>query len=176
MTPDEIANVLENHKKWLNGAPDGHRADLEDANLRYANLRYADLRYATLRYADLRGADLRGADLRGADLQGANLEGAKLPVAPAVENIDARILEIIESGDGSLDMSNWHTCATTHCRAGWAITLAGDAGAELERTHGASVAGTLIYHASTGRVPDFYCDDEEALDDLRAAAAAKETA
>ena len=36
-------------------------------------------------------------------------------------------LKAIEDG-GKLDMSTWHRCGTTHCRAGWAITLAGAAG------------------------------------------------
>ena len=63
MTPEELAVILESHKRWLSDEDDGQWADLRWANLREANLRGADLRWA-----DLRGADLRGADLRGADL------------------------------------------------------------------------------------------------------------
>ena len=53
-----IHEVLEKHKKWLNGEEGGQRADLRGAYLRGANLRGADLRSA-----DLHGADLRGADI-----------------------------------------------------------------------------------------------------------------
>ena len=63
-------------------------------------------------------------------------------------------------------MSNWHTCETTHCRAGWAIHLAGKAGADLEERVGPAAAGAMIYHASTGRVPDFYANDVKALADI----------
>ena len=57
MTKTELNNILDKHKKWLNGEDDGERANLY--------------------MADLYGADLRGADLRGADLYGADLRGAK---------------------------------------------------------------------------------------------------
>ena len=65
-------------------------------------------------------------------------------------------------------MSDWHTCETTHCRAGWAIHLAGAAGYALEQKLGsAELAGRAIYLASTGRAPSFYASDEDALEDLR---------
>jgi len=78
-----IQEVLEKHKKWLNGEDGGQRADLRGADLQGADLRRADLRGAYLRGADLWGANLWGAnlqdaDLRDADLQGANLWGADL--------------------------------------------------------------------------------------------------
>jgi len=66
MTPTEIPEILQLHRLWVGGSPDGERANLYGANLRSANLRYANLR----------GADLYGADLYGADLYGANLSGA----------------------------------------------------------------------------------------------------
>ena len=78
MTPEELAVILEAHKRWLFDEPDGQRADLRGANLRRADLQGADLRGADLRGADLRWADLRGANLRGADLRGANLRWADL--------------------------------------------------------------------------------------------------
>jgi uncharacterized protein YjbI with pentapeptide repeats len=150
-------------------------ADLRGAYLRGANLSSADLRGANLDDADLRDADLRGAnlssaDLRDADLRGANLSSAYLRGVPAVPNIDAAILGAIEAG-GALDMDAWHTCETTHCRAGWAITLAGN---ELEQLIGPCAAGALIYAASRPdkRVPDFFASDEDALADIRAGAAA----
>jgi hypothetical protein len=69
-------------------------------------------------------------------------------------------------------MSDWHICETTHCRAGWAITLAGQAGLILQYIYGASAAGAMIYAASYPElpVPDFYCSDEEAMADMKARA------
>jgi uncharacterized protein YjbI with pentapeptide repeats len=147
-------------------------ADLRDADLRDADLRDADLSGANLYGADLCDADLSGANLRGADLRGADLRGVKgLPDAPVVERLDSKILARVEADPGALDMKTWHTCETTHCRAGWAITLAGEAGADLEKRVGSQLAGLLIYRASTGRVPDFFATNEAALADIRACAA-----
>jgi len=150
-------------------------ADMYEANLNEANLNGADLNEAILTWASLREADLREADLRRANLIGAKLRGADLrdamglPDAPAIPQLESAILAAILAG-GELRMGDWHTCDTTHCRAGWAITLAGEAGAKLEREHGPAVAGALIYHASCGYVPDFYADDGAALEDMRARA------
>ena len=78
MNNEEIKKVLDLHKKFLKGKPDGVRADLSDANLSDANLSDANLRYANLRGANLRDADLSDADLSDADLRGANLRDANL--------------------------------------------------------------------------------------------------
>ena len=139
-----------------------------------ADLRGADLTRADLRGADLSRVDLSGAHLRGAHLRGAHLSGADLRGVPVIQNIDAAILAALESG-GKLNMREWHTCETTHCRAGWAIALTGEDGKKLERRHGPSGAGALIYAASRpGKtVPDFYCNDEAAMADIRACAAAQ---
>ena len=146
-------------------------ADLRGANLSGANLSGANLSDAYLRGAGLSGADLSGANLSGANLSGANLSGANLSDAeiPVVPNIDKQIIEILERGDGHLDMSDWHKCETTHCRAGWAIHLAGEAGAELESRFGANVAAALIYSKSRPNkpVPDFFASNEEALEDIK---------
>jgi hypothetical protein len=142
-------------------------ADLEGAKLYGANLRGAKLYGANLCGANLCGADLRSADLCGANLRSADLYGAKgLPVVPIVERLDAQILDRIEAG-GHLDMSTWHTCETTHCRAGWAIALAGAEGSALERAVGPSAAGALIYFASTGSVPNFFASNEDAMRDIK---------
>jgi hypothetical protein len=159
----------------LSGA-DLSGAVLSDADLRGAVLSGADLSGADLSGADLSGADLsdavlRGAVLSGADLSGADLSGADIPV---IENIDSKILAAIEAG-GTLDMGSWHSCETSHCRAGWAITIAGEAGLDLEKSVGSSAAGALIYakSAPTLPVPNFYSDDDEALADIKARAAAE---
>ena len=80
MEENQLKNVLELHRKWINKEPGGERADLWRANLWRANLRRANLWRANLREANLRGADLRGADLRGADLCGANLDYSCWPL------------------------------------------------------------------------------------------------
>jgi len=80
MTPEELAVILESHKRWLSDEDDGQWADLRGANLQGADLQGADLQGADLRGADLRRANLRGADLQGADLQGADLDFSALPL------------------------------------------------------------------------------------------------
>ena len=93
------------------------------------------------------------------------------PTVPVVKDIDAKILAAVESGKGKLEMGSWHYCETTHCRAGWAITLAGEAGKTLEDDRGPFHAGVAIYLASTGRAPHFFDrSNERALADIRACA------
>jgi hypothetical protein len=111
--------------------------------------------------------------LRG-DKEGSRavLSGAVLSSAPfKIEKIHQKIFKAA-SAPGALDMSTWH-CGTTHCRAGWAVTLAGDAGKALEWAYGTAAAAALIYLASDnkiGKMPYFYCDNESALADMRARA------
>ena len=71
ISKDELQEILENHKHWLNRDCDGWES-------MRANLREADLRGVDLRGTDLRGVDLRGTDLRGVDLRWANLREAEL--------------------------------------------------------------------------------------------------
>jgi len=78
MTPEEIAKVLDEHRKWREDCTTGKRADLGGAYLGGADLRSANLRGADLRSADLGGANLGDANLRGADLRSADLGGADL--------------------------------------------------------------------------------------------------
>lgn len=109
-----------------------------------------------------------------ADLTGVDLGDLVIPIIP---QIDAAILAAIGMG-GYLDMSWWHTCDTTHCRAGWTVTLAGDAGAALEKQIGTNAAAAFIYARSRpGQpVPDWYASDEDALADIRVGAARDATA
>jgi hypothetical protein len=66
-------------------------------------------------------------------------------------------------------MSDWHTCGTTHCRAGWAVHLAGEAGYALERFHTPALAAQLIYRESGSPINPcrFYDNDKDALEDMR---------
>ncbi len=65
-------------------------------------------------------------------------------------------------------MSNWH-CGTTHCRAGWVVTLAGEAGKKLEEATTTPFAAMQIYRASdpTWRMSNFFDTNEGALADMK---------
>ena len=180
MTQTELKTLLDSHRAWLRREARGTRAVLTGAVLTGAVLTGADLTDADLTDADLTRAVLTRADLTRAVLTRAVLTGAVLtgavltdrqipPGVPVLPNLDAQILAAIESG-GTLNMNKWHSCKTTHCRAGWAITLAGEAGQKLEEWHGPVTAGTLIYAASRPGVPipDFYASNESALASIRA--------
>jgi hypothetical protein len=144
-------------------------SDLSGANLSGADLSGAYLSGSDLSGSDLSGADLRGAYLRDSDLSGAYLSGADLRGAPIIPNIHQRVYEAA-SQPGALNMRDWHTCDTTHCRAGWVVALAGEEGKALEERIGTSAAASLIYLASDpaiGKFPSFYCDDATALADMK---------
>ena len=151
MNASEIEEVVRLHGMWLRVEAGGVRANLTGANLRGAILSGADLSQANLSEADLSGADLSGA--------------IGLLSAPVVEDLHTKVAAAVGGGEG-LHMAEWH-CGTKHCRAGWAIVLAGEEGAALEDRLGPAAAGALIYHASTGMIPDLYASNEDALADIR---------
>jgi hypothetical protein len=67
-------------------------------------------------------------------------------------------------------MESWHTCETTHCRAGWVVTLAGEEGKKLEKKTSTLFAAMQIYKASsTIRVSptSFYDSNEVAMKDMK---------
>ena len=68
-------------------------------------------------------------------------------------------------------METWHTCANTHCRAGWVVTLAGEAGKALERFFDTPLAAMKIYDASSSLPPispvHFYDSNDVALADMK---------
>jgi len=109
--------------------------------------------------------------LRDADLSGANLRGATLQMSvPVIPDIHKQIYEALTKEGNALNMKKWHTCETTHCRAGWAVHLAGSAGKTLEDKVGSNVAGALIYMASDPnleKVPDWFASDYEAMADIK---------
>jgi len=147
-----LTETLRLHFLWLVDAPGGQRADLRGADL-------SD--------ADLRGADLRGANLSGAALRGANLAGVIWPDGKPTatrEESDAlarRIAALVLAEPTNLGMSQWHTCATTHCLAGWAEVLT-ESDVQPGRAHaiGLQRLPTLAHL--------FFGSDAEALDALRA--------
>jgi hypothetical protein len=145
------------------------RADLRDADLRGTDLRGAALRDAVLSRAVLSRADLRGAVLRDADLSDAVLSSADLRGVPSIPNIHQTVYSAA-SQPGALSMSSWHSCGTTHCRAGWVVALAGEGGAAMEWCLGTPAAAALIYLKSDPkieRIPNFYASNEDALADMK---------
>ena len=100
MTPEKLAEILAEHKLWLNDEEGGVRANLSKANLSGADLSWADLSGADFSKADLSGANLSWADLSGANLSGANLSGANLSGAKellsAVNFIDAHFERVAD--------------------------------------------------------------------------------
>jgi hypothetical protein len=46
-------------------------------------------------------------------------------------------------------MKDWHQCGTTHCRGGWVIHLAGEAGMKLEKQTSPEFAAMAIYSKSS---------------------------
>jgi hypothetical protein len=68
-------------------------------------------------------------------------------------------------------MDTWHTCDNTHCRAGWAVTLAGEQGKALERFYNTELAAMMIYAASDPAFKispaRFYDKNDAALADMK---------
>ncbi len=67
---------------------------------------------------------------------------------PKIENIHSAVLSAVEQPE-AFDMSDWHTCDTTHCRAGWVVTLAGKEGKALEDQTSTEFAAMMIYKESS---------------------------
>ena len=87
-----------------------------------------------------------------------------------IENVHQRVLAAAVSQPSALAMDTWHTCDTTHCRAGWIVQLAGAAGRELEKRTSTLFAAMQIYKASSPiRVfpPRFFESNDVALADMR---------
>ena len=96
-------------------------------------------------------------------------EKSVFPDVPKIENIHQKVFAAA-SDKGALDMLNWHTCETTHCRAGWVVTLAGKEGRNLEEKTSTLFAAMQIYKASSLiRVypPRFFDGNEKALEDMK---------
>ena len=77
MTKGELQDIIESHKKWLNGYG-GERANLCGADLSDTDLRNVNLHHALLIHADLCNADLSCAIINAANLSYADLSGANL--------------------------------------------------------------------------------------------------
>ncbi len=97
---------------------------------------------------------------------------------PKIKDIHQKIFAAA-SGEGALNMGDWHTCETTHCRAGWVVHLAGEKGRALEVHTTTAFAAQMIYNeSSTIPVfpPRFYESNEVALADMRRCAKLEKSA
>lgn len=73
----------------------------------------------------------------------------KVFIIPKIENIHQKVLEAVTPPEHTLNMSTWHTCGTTHCRSGWVVHLAGEAGYLLEKQTSTAFAAMQIYKESS---------------------------
>ena len=149
-----------------------YEADLSFSNFRNADLSHANLSHASLAHSDLREADLRGANISWTILSNVKLSGSSVYGTnfcavdseysislPIIKNIHQAVYEAAsqprpgKTTGNSLEMGLWH-CGTTHCRAGWVITLAGAAGKELEDKVGPSPVATSLTtkQSNTGKI------------------------
>ena len=90
------------------------------------------------------------------------------PPIPKIEDIHKKILAAVSIPD-ALNMGSWHSCETTHCRAGWVVHLAGKEGYALERFHDTLLAAQLIYRESGYPIAParFFDSNEDALADMK---------
>lgn len=90
-----------------------------------------------------------------------------MPIIPDIH----KAVYAAASNPGSLNMREVHQCANTHCRGGWVVTLAGDAGKALERFYNWELAAMMIYDASDPNYrinpAHFYDSNENALADMK---------
>lgn len=125
-----------------------------------------------LRRASFSGTRLINVDFHGAQVQHASLTSSdclKTPRdLPIVRDASTRLLEVaqtvLQDSDLRLCMSEWHTCHSTHCIAGWAIHLAGPLGELLEAEFGPANAGLFLLGPEAAS--HFFVDEEAALDFL----------
>jgi hypothetical protein len=89
-------------------------------------------------------------------------------VITAVKDLHKKLYKAV-SDPAHLNMATWHTCETTHCRAGWVVTLAGKQGKKLEEFFNTELAAMLIYRESGYRINParFYDSNEDALADIK---------
>ena len=98
-----------------------------------------------------------------------------IPDAPVVPNIHMTVWNAIGERGDNLNMCHWHSeCGTTHCRAGWVVTLAvaeaGVVAVDIEVQYGTALAAAAIYFASDPAmqtVPDFYANFCSAYHDIQ---------
>ena len=151
MDKNEIQEILEQHKLWLNDNS-GERINLQGADLRGIDLREANLRGANLYSVWLDGADLSLADLsytnlRDADLHNVNLCGANLHEA-----------ELNRTDLSGADLGGANLCYTD-------LSYANLYGANLldANLHGAILQGAILDNVKSNYHTNFFalqCPEE----------------
>jgi hypothetical protein len=94
-------------------------------------------------------------------------------VVPVLPHVHQVVHAAVTAPTHALAMQAWHTCATTHCRGGWVVALAGEAGRTLEEATSTLFAALQIYKASSPiRVSPvrFFDGDAAAMADIIACA------
>ena len=94
-----------------------------------------------------------------------------LPV-PVIPNIHQTVFAAA-SQPKALAMETWHTCANTHCWAGWVVTLAGAGGKKLEAFFDTPLAAMKILDASSPHKVSpvrFFETNTDALEHMKALA------
>jgi uncharacterized protein YjbI with pentapeptide repeats len=146
MSEEKLKGILELHKMWLDGDPDGVCADLSDEDLSFADLSNADLRNATLCRANLRNAGLNYADLSGANLGDVNLNYAKCIYA----NFENAVLSDANIIGSFFDGSNFIRCNL--CRTNLHDTYFRNANFENANLIGANMHGAIMTGANLDNV------------------------
>jgi hypothetical protein len=85
-TRDELQEILEKHKMWLNNKAGGKCANFQEAVLRESNFQKAVLWGANFQEADLCKANFQEAVLRESNFQKADLRGANFQKADLCES------------------------------------------------------------------------------------------
>lgn len=101
------------------------------------------------------------------DCSGMSPQKISSPI-PVIPDIHKAIFAAV-SRPNALDMATWHTCETTHFRAGWVVTLAGEPGKALESETSTLFAAQQIYKASGCEISPvrFFDDNEKAMADMK---------
>lgn len=122
MNEDKLKEVLRLHLLWLNGDPDGERADLSHADLRDMDLQRANLSFAVMKqallcganlsdsrleYAEMYRADLREADMTRADLSLASLQYANL-ARSSMRDANCASSNFMQADMGEVDLTGAH--------------------------------------------------------------------
>ena len=92
------------------------------------------------------------------------IAGRNLPDADLARQRLEAVARIALADPANLNMGQWHSesggCGTSHCIAGWAVHLEGEAGYALEKEVGQPAAGNLLLGVEASGL--FYLSDDEA--------------
>ena len=143
---NELSEILEKHKQWLQDNGKGERANLSATDLSGINLANVNLQYANLHHVNLQDAFLQGVNLKGADLSFAELGGAYLKDATLRE----ANMEDADLSYANLSYASLHGARLTMAYLVNAKLYATDLGyANLKKAdmRGADLRKTILYGA-----------------------------